>query len=530
MESPSSQHSWNVLQQADTYVTKIGGENAADFAGNATMIAARLAQGKKQILAVSALRSSDPRYSQYTHQDAADRDKLGKIKHGFNATSHLIAMASHFREGDREGARDILDRIRRFTKDIVRADTEQHPLPHAKSILCRFDALIDRHVDGLSAQMDGAQPEDVLALEKDWLLRSPSSGIVSLTGFGEELAQTLTVQGLAVHGIRSCGIHTAGLTEAVLGDLPEETVRQESLTRQAIDSLRDTLRYQLALLLPSQDVLVAGGYLPILGGQRGYSDKTGALLAQVAKQAGNNVAYLIEKRSPVLSADPALKLEGTRVVEHMTPHLALEVFGNVHGADGGAIHPDALQMLADAEVDTFVLNPADSHSGSITHIHPFDPSPGGIEMVAMRPMPLALRIRTTKMFGKPGFLKRVTDWFSARNISIDQVLTSEVTASFTFANGGVDDNVLQSFRSFLEDLYGKDLGLDVIRDRALLFGLGNNISGIAPVTTLLHGLEQAGISHADFLMQSTREVITAVIPREMAAAALARIHESCIAN
>jgi aspartokinase len=248
----------------------------------------------------------------------------------------------------------------------------------------------------------------------------------------------------------------------------------------------------------------------------------------VVQDTGRNVAYVIEKQYPVMSADPRL-VTGATVVPEMTYDFAMEAFGNVHGADGGAIHPEALAMLAHTDIDTFVLNPETAAPENITHIHRFDPEPDGIEMAAVRPIPTALQVRSTKMFNRPGFLQTMSQWFADRGISVDQIFSSEVTISFTFTNGGVGDPVIAQFRQFLEEQYADDeLELNVLRDRAALYCMGNNIAGVAPLAQMMKSLEIGGVKNIDFLTRGARESIIAIVDRKHAAAALASLHSECI--
>ena len=57
-------------------------------------------------------------------------------------------------------------------------------------------------------------------------------------------------------------------------------------------------------MLGTNAIGVTGGYLPVLGNERGYSDKTGALLADAASVEYPDTVYIVEKEFPLMSADP----------------------------------------------------------------------------------------------------------------------------------------------------------------------------------------------------------------------------------
>src|SRR3989344_5409690 len=548
----------DVLHDADVYITKIGGDNAGKLRENFATVLDRQTHGKKQILAISAIRSSDRRSTAMAHEYARDRDSDGNLKEGFNTTSHLIAIAKCLREGDTGKARDMLERIRRFLKEVVHAEVEADPLLEAASANAALDTVIDEMLDELGARIDGGATSTLHELEKDWVLES-ADGYYSITGVGEQLAQAIYLQYAALRNLEAGGIKTEGFSDelyeaiverektlaeklrafigktigrlrSLLGSQKEVTEDHEQKTAAAIASLRKGMRVEVGSLLQDHTILIAGGYLPVIASQRGYSDKTGALLAQVAKDLGEHVAYLIEKEYPIMSDDPK-KNDRAHVIREMTFALAMELFGNTRGADGGAIHPDALNMLAEDDIDTVVFNPAgEQREDNITYIHHYEPQPGGIEIIASRKVPLAIQVSSTEMFGKPGFLSAVTTWFANRKISIDQVSTSERTTSFTFNNGKFKEQILRDFESFLQDTFGPDeeLKLEMLRDQSLIFCLGNNMGQTGPASRATMAMHIAG-ADIHFMTQGLNEqVMTFMIDRAHVAEVRGKLHRLCI--
>ncbi|MDD5751798.1 MAG: hypothetical protein PHS73_04755 [Candidatus Peribacteraceae bacterium] len=296
--------------------------------------------------------------------------------------------------------------------------------------------------------------------------------------------------------------------------------------------MRNSARSHIGALLRMHDVAVTGGYLPVLGSQRGYSDKTGALFAQAAQEAGHHVLYAVEKPTPIMSADPRKKIAGARVVPDMTYELAMEAFGDQRGADGGAIHAGAVRMLAEYDIPAVVFNPDNMTEGNVTHIHAFDPQPNGVDIVASRRMPIALEIQSIQMLGHAGFVYAATQWFATQDspIPIDQISTSEVTVSFTFANGDFPESKVTEFEAFLQQTFGPspDLQLTVTRGKSLLFCMGNNMRcpGVARDATA--ALADVG-ADIHFIAQGLNErVMTFMVDSEKAPDALRRLHEKCI--
>ena len=141
-----------VLEEAEVYVTKFGGTRAAELAENSDLIEERRKNGKKQILAISAIRSTDEKYNALTHRIVTGQEikELGKAKTGFNVTSHLILIADCIQEGDLVTASDVLDRIRKFTKEMVAEQVHQDPnITDKETAIQSLNKIIDEIIDSL---------------------------------------------------------------------------------------------------------------------------------------------------------------------------------------------------------------------------------------------------------------------------------------------------------------------------------------------------------------------------------------------
>ena len=313
-----------VLRNTETYVVKIGGENAANLRTNADRVRARTEQGKKQILVISALRSSDPAFTRFAHP-SVDFDSEGKSKDGFNTTSHLIAMAERLVAGDQKNAHDLLERVRRATKEMVRCEIERDEKIDQAEMLAVLFATIDCLLDNACEQIFGTDKKPV-AVGKDWLLHTEHESL-SLTGIGEYLAQAIYHTYFQMRHLSVGQLDTVESARLMRGGTPKELLEQKQVS-EFVKCIRNSVHSHVSSLLRMNDVVVAGGYLPVLGSQRGYSDKTGALIAQALQECGHNVAYLIEKQSAITSVDPNKNFPGMRIVPEMTYELAMEAFGD----------------------------------------------------------------------------------------------------------------------------------------------------------------------------------------------------------
>jgi hypothetical protein len=93
------------------------------------------------------------------------------------------------------------------------------------------------------------------------------------------------------------------------------------------------------------------------------------------------------------------------------------------------------------------------------------------------------------------------------------------------------DADIEAFRTFLgEQFVDEDLSLRVLKNRAALYGMGDNIAETGAIVRMLGAIDSAGGGSIDFLMHGARESVIAVIDGQHAPQALAAVHAACIAE
>ncbi len=547
----------NVLLSADVIVTKIGGDNAGQFRENYETIAAKLQRGVKQILVVSAIRSSSSDYDSFSVPEVVDKSADGRVKHGFNTTSHLIQIAKLWSKSDavhhamstgmnrwntpdnehRTKAMRICQQIADFTKAAMRKNLEAS---ENRVVIESLEAVVQHALSGskssssLHSLLERPTQGGVRSQGEDWQLcyrESMTDPLEkrSITGIGEELAQALYIRYFQLQDIKvgKLDMYSDGMRRIAGSEPPDEMIDAKHL--------RDDIALQLQCLFMDNDIVIAGGYLPNIGSQRGYSDKTGALIAQAATKIGlGRVAYTIEKAMPIMSGDPR-RINNPKVINRMSYFLAKELFGNTHGADGAAVHPKAIEWLSEDSIPIVVHNPQSAASGA-TLIDNYTPDPHGVEIVAVRKVPVAVEIRCARMISEPGFLAAVTSFLAEQKISIDQVATSEGSISLTFTES-IDEEIFSNLRHVLCWKFGERVDIDreheqvqieVLRNKSLVFCLGNNMKtpGIASKAALALQLVGADIH---LITQGLNEcVMTFMIDDEKLDDAISMLHDFCI--
>lgn len=512
MNSTIPSNGLEALQSADVYVTKIGGENAGRLSLNATNAQDRTRNGIKQVTAVSAIRSSDDQFTAFADESVVDRDEDGRIKHGFNTTSHLIEIArclSAKEEGGAESAIAIAHRIAEFTKAIVlrEVQNDEH-LADGEDAADELVALVEKYVTDIShpnSLISWIQADEhcsIMQRGADWILHTRNE-YVSLTGLGENLAKNIYETYFRRRGI---AVEHLGIDQAFYSIYPK--IHRIDDPSKVVRGLQNLASDRIRTILASNDVVIAGGYLPILGSERGYSDKTGALLARATKAVHSRTLYVIEKEYPIMSADPR-KVRDARTVPRMTHFLARELFGNSRGARGSAVHPAALEMLASDDIDIVVMNPEQEPTASnTTLIQDFKPDPNGVEIIASKKVPFALQISSSIIVGNPLFESDMAQWFSSRGLQIQHTATSEGTISYTFFEGTCSESMIEDMRTHLEQMYGisGDGTLSKLEDLSVIYCLGNNMRQHGQASRAAEALELAEVD-IHFITQGLNESV-----------------------
>ncbi len=522
---------YEALETSDTYVTKVGGDNAGKLRMNAANALDRLRKGKRQIWAFSAMRSVDSQYSDLSHPDVLTQE-TGKAKPGFNATSHLIAVAQLLRKGDKASlshAESVVKTTGAFLHRLLDTEIGQDDdLANNGETAALLHACVAAHLDGedrprslLNKVRRWRDPLAVSPAGVDWIMHSDDE-YTSVTGIGESLARELYSIYFQARGIPVANLHIEHAYQNIYRNLDRGNDASD-----AVNHMRTLLQKRIANVLRPGMVAVTGGYLPILGTKRGYSDKTGALLADAAHNEFPNTVYLVEKEFPLMSADPK-RIPEAKPIRRMTHFLARELFGDVRGAKGGALHSEALDILSRKGINIVVMNPEEPPAAeNTTLIQDFTAEPNGVEIIAGKKVPFALQISDSALIGNPEFEADIMRWFHAHGAAIQHIATSEGTVSFTFHEGEYSDALRTGLMQHLQSAHGIS-GSDtvkVLENVSLVYCLGNNMGRPGQAAKATTALELAGVD-IRFITQGLNEsVMTFLIDEEDRDCAIQMLHD-----
>ncbi len=165
----------------------------------------------------------------------------------------------------------------------------------------------------------------------------------------------------------------------------------------------------------------------------------------------------------VMTADPSL-VEGACNIPTMRFDEAAELayFGS------RVLHPSTLLPAMGAGIPVRVLNTnRPEHPGTIIEKAP-KANPNPVTSIAYKEGQVVLRLTSTRMFGRAGFLAEVFEVLGRHDVVVDMITTSEVSVSLT-----TDDR--DRLGGALEELsaWGE---CEVIPDRTILAVVGQHLS------------------------------------------------------
>lgn len=385
------------LEAADVLATKIGGENACEFQTNLARAQKRHEQGKAQIIVVSALRTK-----------------------AFNTTDKLLEVVEAIKRGQFFGAGVILESIKSFHEGIIDQKVEEA----ARSIL---KAELEKQIDRFTYLLENIERSNGLGqvqnLGVDWIYTDKTGANHSLTGFGEDLCQSLYKVYFAHHGLETSWIKKEAMTQRVYPNGPSEafTGKRETLSR-----VREVLKEELGETLrdSAAPIQLDSGHLPFVASKRGYTDAATAEEARAADSHGPRTIIDEQKKTTIKTGNG---IQGAKRVDIMSRAIAAELTG-ARGAAAKVLQADVMGILKGTRVDVVIGDPDAPEKGT-TYI----PWNAGlevdeVEIVQGKAAKTVLRIEGD-MANRKGVLAEITDLL--RNDNIDQTVSTRDTVTLT---------------------------------------------------------------------------------------------------
>lgn len=386
------------VEAADVLATKIGGDNACEFQTNLARTQKRHEQGKAQIIVVSALKRTGV----------------------FNTTDKLLEIVEAIRRGQFFGAGVILESIKNFHEEIIDQKVEEAARPILK-------AELEKQIDRFTYLLENIERSNDLGrvqnLGVDWIYTDETGAHHSLTGFGEDLCQSLYKVYFAHHGLETSWIKKEAMTQRVYPNGPSKAFTEK---RETLSRVREVLEEELGETLKDRaaPIQLDSGHLPFVASRRGYTDAATAEEARAADSHGPRTIIDEQKKTTIMTGNG---IKGAKRVGMMSRAIGAELTG-VRGAAAKVLQADVMGILKGTRVDVVIGDPDAPEKGT-TYI-PWDAGleVDEMEIVQGKAAKTVLRIEGN-MANRKGVLAEITDLLRSDNI--DQTVSTRDTVTIT---------------------------------------------------------------------------------------------------
>lgn len=474
------------FQQADTHVIKLGGQKSTRIAENLENMLTPHRSGKNIVVVVSSFKSYEDGDKKFRHGSVEEN------KQGFDTNEHLICAARLLAKGNIKMALEILEAVAAFSKDVASRNIKSgnDDQKEAELLSRHIGLVIDARIDALKGVLNAYHSSKdskkrVHVFNEEHILEFEGKRI-SVRGFGDELARDVYTEYFRMKCYSPKIMTFKEATERIFKEPDLEALHRNvasSLSKVAT-GIRQELKRVLTRIGDTQTsgILIADGYLPVLGSQKGCADKVSAALAIAAHNLGHKAIVVIEQDTPMQSIDPSI-VEASdmnpRTVQKMSYPFATEAFAYQSRTYPDTYHPEALLMLEHKGIDTVVLNPKDVHKDRITHITKRCGKKArtkGIEMMGCIKTPTRLVISSGKAVNTHGYEACLAKWFADNGISIDQIITSACSVTYVFAEK-LPERRAHDLEKYINSI--PELGDALVKREAdptvSIFLMGNNI-------------------------------------------------------
>jgi aspartate kinase len=371
------------------------------------------------------------------------RERLGRhpvivVSAMGKSTNSLFAMAEEAASGKRTEAlarlRALEDFHRRESFALV-SEASHHDL----------EVILTEHFRDLGEIVEGLCAVGEL---------TPRS-LDAVASYGERLSSRIVALALQNHGVPAVHLDSRNsiVTDSRFGQAAP--IISETNARVSAD-IAD---------IGEEHVVVMGGYIAsnlegvttTLG--RGGSDFTASL---VGAAIGAEAIEIWTDVDGVLTCDPKLVPDAHPVRTISFGEAAeLAYFG------AKVLHPSTVLPAREKNIPVWILNSRRPDAPGTKIVSESVPCTNVLKSVACKRGVTVVHIRSTRMLGAHGFLRRIFEIFDRYETAVDMVATSEVSVSLTIDNDARLSEICAELEPFTE--------VSVEEDQAILCAVGDNI-------------------------------------------------------
>lgn len=356
--------------------------------------------------------------------------------------------------------------------------------------------LVDDHLETLLHLYEG------VSLLGELTLRT----LDRIASLGERMSARVVA-----HVLRESGLPACDFAAWELGMITDATFGSARMLAEAPEGMRAAYGALEADVVPVVTGFIGHdteGRVTTLG--RGGSDLSASLFGAAL---GAEAIEIWTDVSGIMTCDPRV-VKTARVV----PRLAFAEAAELAYFGAKVLHPKTIEPAMRADIPVWVKNtfrPEDPGTEIVAAVETRASGPVGI---SMRRRVTSVSLMSTGMLDSSGFMARVFETFSRRNVPVDVISTSEVQVSFTV---GISDDTIESAARELRDT----ATVTLVPDRAVVCLVGEGMKTTAGLAGRVFSTLGAAGVNVEMISQGASEInITFVISDAECEAAVRALH------
>jgi aspartate kinase len=353
-------------------------------------------------------------------------------------TNELLAMAADAAQSKRSEAMARLGSLeelhRRESLELVSESSRKE-----------LEMILADHFQGLREIVEG------LCSVRELTPRS----LDAVASYGERLSSRIVALAFQNHGVP--GVHLDARNSIVTDSRFTQAtpIIEETNSRVSADILE--IGAEHVVVIGGQLGATAEGVTTTLG--RGGSDLTASL---VGAAVGAEAIEIWTDVDGVLTCDPNLVPEA-----HPVRTISFDEAAELAYFGAKVLHPATVLPAKEKNIPVWILNSRRPESPGTKIVPGAVPCANVLKSLACKQGITVVNIRSTRMLGAHGFLRRIFEIFDRFETEVDMVSTSEVSVSLTVDNDARLAEICAELEPFTE--------VSVEKDRAILCAVGDNL-------------------------------------------------------
>lgn len=260
---------------------------------------------------------------------------------------------------------------------------------------------------------------------------------------------------------------------------------------------------------------------------RGYTDKMAERIAVWLAEIGHEPILHIQKQVPLLSSNPNNRKD-TRAINDLSYFSAAEITG-ARGANAQVLNEHTITRdLVENNIPVWVYNPFEKDAPKSIISKEWSKE-SGILFIDGRDHVSTISISGFSM-SWPGLLSKASSLLAQKNISIDNIVSSETEFTLTTYHR-LDETTKQTLENELQSIFWEEYTVNIKNNLWLIYCIGDHLSGHpGHMEKIAKTLADAGIDIECLSQSRGQRAVTIGVSSEELQDAISSLHQALIKN